>query len=373
MKVLLKIPLSTYSGYGNDGIGMTQAFIRSGADVYLQPTGVEAPLPADVAALLTKELRAPFDLFINHVDPGLLECRPEISANVGLTVAWSMWEYTNLKNLAKPARKTLRKRMKHFDAFVGYSDLDNAMADYYDGPILTQQGGFDPAGWEPIARDWHEDNFYFFMIGVLSERKDPFRAIRAFAELQREHEDFRQHARLSLKTTAPGLHSKMEEAYPGLRIYYDIWPVETVKAFYRDQHVLLAPSRGEGKNMPALEFMSTGGAVIATDFAGHKQWLSSQYAYPLNYALEPVDTDHPETFNARADVDHLKELMLHTFRNRDEARQKGELASKVIPMTHSWDTVIRRLIEQLREKVPEKGERLHLLAQMALQEAHRGE
>ena len=72
LKVLLKTPMSVYTGYGNDGIGIARALMRSGADVYLQPTHVDAPLPEDIAMLLTKRLVAPFDLMIHHVDPAQL-------------------------------------------------------------------------------------------------------------------------------------------------------------------------------------------------------------------------------------------------------------------------------------------------------------
>ena len=63
-------------------IGLAQALTRYGADVYLQPTHVDAPLPKDVANLLTKELDAPFDLYINHIDPSQLTCDDEIKRNV---------------------------------------------------------------------------------------------------------------------------------------------------------------------------------------------------------------------------------------------------------------------------------------------------
>jgi len=377
MKVLLKIPLSRYSGYGNDGIGLAQALMRWGADVYVSPTHVDSGLPEDVAMLLSKELRAPFDLFINHVDPMALEAKEEVVRNCGVSIAWTMWEYSNVLNMDKKPLKTLRKRLKRFDAFVGYSDIDvDSFRPYYKGPIFVQQGGFDPTEWPELPRDWDCREFYFFMIGVLSERKDPFVAIEAFNRAKQADPEFDRWARLSLKTTAPGLHHKIEDLYrqtdpetgqeyTSLRVFYDIWPTSVVKEFYKVQHVLLAPSRGEGKNMPALEFMSTGGTVIATNWAGHKQWLSPDYAYPLNYSLAPESIYHKETLNARADVQHLAELMLHCFRNRAEVREKGHIAAQVVPASHSWDKVVENLFLKLREALPEKGERLWTLAQMA--------
>lgn len=369
MKILLKIPMSIYSGYGNDGIGIARALIASGADVYLMPTSVQAPLPADVAELLTKELVAPFDLTIVHVDPAALIATEELRAISTLLIGWTMWEFTNLGNLA--GRSKLKKNLKHFDAIFGYDEVScAALSEYYSGPVLTQQGGFWPEDWPEVERDWNEDNFYFCMVGMLHIRKDPFVSIQAFTELKAEHSDFDKHARLSLKTQVPGLHSKMEEAFPGLRIYYDVWSHETLAAFYASQHVLLAPSRGEGKNMPALEFQSTGGVVIATNWGGHRQWLHPSYSYPLDYTLEPVDEYTPNTLNARADVEHLKSLMLHAFRNRSELADKGHLAASVIPSMSSWPKVMEKLFEKI-ETLP-GGKAFGMRAAIARQEMDRG-
>lgn len=351
MRVLLQVPLSPYSGYGHDGIGIARALIRAGVDVYLHPTAVQAPLPKDVTDLLTKEVRAPFDLVLIHVDPMAMNAPEHVKTSADLVVGWTMWEYSNLKNA--PRRTTQRKRWKNFDAMVGYDQVTvEGLRDYYSGPLIVQQGGFWPQDWEPVERDWDDPRFFFCQIGVLNERKDPFVSIKAFAALRNEHADFAEYARLSLKTVTPGLHSKMEDVFPGLRIFYDSWPQATVKQFYQNSHVLLAPSRGEGKNMPALEFLSTGGTVIATNWGGHREWLHPDYAYPLDYTMAPVNTQFPNTFNARASVEHLKELMLHTFRNRDEARRKGEIGSMIIPQISSWDVVVRRLFEKIGDQVP---------------------
>lgn len=363
MKVLVKTPASPFSGYGQDGCGILRALVRLGADVYWQPGAIQAPLPPDVAALLTKTVEAPFDLVLHHVDPTSLEATVAEAQVCPMIVGWTMWEYTNFKNL--PGRTKFRKKYQRFNAVVGYDDVTcDGFKEHYKGPILQVQGGFDPEGWPEIERDWNEEQFYYCMIGMLHERKDPFASIRAFSELKHEYPEEFEPARLSLKTQVPGLHSAMEQVYPWLRIYYDIWPTEKVRQFYAAHHVLLAPSRGEGKNVPALEFQSTGGVVIATNWGGHKGWLDPSYAYPLDYSLAPVSPKYPTTLNARADVEHLKELILHTFRNRGEAREKGRLAAQVIPPACSWDAALNRLLLSLKEHV-EGGERLWTLAQMA--------
>lgn len=367
MKVLLRLPLSPFSGYGNDGIGICRALIRMGADVHVDPTVVQAPLPPDVAALLTKTAQAPFDLAIVHVDPGMIDVSEEMRRSAKMVIGWTMWEFSSFGNLK--GRSTLKSRLKNFDAMIAYDDVSaDCIRPYFSGPVIVQQGGFWPEDWPEIQRDWYDDNFRFCMVGMLTDRKNPFAAVRAFNELYEEHEDFAAKARLSLKTMAPGLHSSMEQVYPGLRIYYDIWDHKTLTNFYAAHHVLLAPSRGEGKNMPALEFQSTGGTVIATNWGGHKQWLMEGMNYALDYSLEPI-APGSSVKNAVASVEDLKAKMLYLFRNRTAAREAGSLAARTVPAMASWPRVIDLLFEKLHRQVP-GGDRLWSLRSLLREEVN---
>ncbi len=348
LKVLLKLPLNPYSGYGSDGIGIAQAMMKAGIDVYLDPTHVSAPLPENVAKLLTKRLVAPFDLLIHHVDPGQLGLSPEARRAAKVTAAWTMWEYSSLDNLKN--RRTLKKRLKDYDLVLGYDTVTrDAFAPYVTTQSAVLQGGFWPDLWPAVQRDWTGDRFGFCMVGALHQRKDPFVAIQAFQELKAEHPEEFEGAELHLKTNQLGLHPLMEKWVPKLRVHYNVWPVEILRDFYAAQHCLLAPSRGEGKNLPALEFQSTGGVVIATNWGGHTQWQSTVYGYPLDYILAPESPTLPDCLSARASKEHLKELMLHVYRHRDEARRKGEIASTQIGQSCSWESVIDRLFLKLKD------------------------
>lgn len=360
MKVLVKTPLNPYSGYGQDGIGIVRSLLRMGLDVYVDPSFVQPPLPPEVASTLTKRLQAPFDLLIHHADPAQLGISPEARKAAKVTMAWTMWEMTSLDNCK--GRSKLRKALRNYDAVFGYDSVSSgALAPYV--PASTQaatlQGGFWPEEWPAVQRDWHSERFGFCMVGALHQRKDPFVAIQAFKELKDEYPQEFDGAELHLKTNVPGLHMAMEQWVPKLRVHYNVWMREILQEFYASQHVLLAPSRGEGKNMPALEFMSTGGAVIATNFGGHKQWLSSAYAYPLSCDLVPESPEMPNCLSARAHKDVLKNLMWHTFNNRDEVKMKAEQASRLIPAMCSWEAVMDRLFLKLGELVPGGDRLLH--------------
>jgi glycosyltransferase involved in cell wall biosynthesis len=352
MKVLIQGPFTPFLGYGKDLIGMTEALINWGADVYIQPTSVQPPLPQNVAYLLTKELKAPFDLAIVHIDPGQLKVRPETRRAAKHVIGWTMWEWSSLDNLESLDQMLSEGWLNDFDAIVAYDDVTKqAFAEYYDGPIPVVQGGYEPVLWPKMERDWF-GRFGFCMVGQLHDRKDPFAAIQAFQELKAEYPEEFEPAELHLKTNIPGLHSAMEDLIPKLRIHYAVWDHDTMVAFYEKQHVLLAPSRGEGKNLPALEFQTTGGAVIATNWGGMAQWLNSSYSYPLNdITMGMDDPSIPTAQNARVSIEELKATMLHVFRNRAEVKRKADIASMTIPRMLNWDTVVERFLRVVTKQV----------------------
>src|SRR6266566_7901501 len=179
MKFLVKTPLSAYSGYGQDGIGILRALMNAGHDVYIQPMHVDAPLPFDVARLLTRRLVAPFDVLLHHTDPGQLMLTPEARRAAKVTVAWTMWETSTLDNLKN--RRLLPKKLKSYDLILGY---DSVCAEAFRPYVRTSkleilQGGFWPEDWKYVERNWFSDRFGFCMVGQLHERKDPFAAIQA--------------------------------------------------------------------------------------------------------------------------------------------------------------------------------------------------
>ena len=371
LKVLLHSALARYSGLGNDGIDLAGALIRKGVDVYVNPVTAQPPLPQEVAELLTKTLDAPFDLMIVHTDVGGIDIAPAHRNAADLVVGWSMWEFSTLDNLA--GRSHFKKRMKNLDALVGYSQVST---EAFRGlaprglPLATLQGGYDAERWPQVERDWTSDSFRFVMNGVMNARKNPYAAIAAFAELKQEHPEEFEPAELHIHTRMQTLPPELMQRVPKLWIYYETLTDAEMLLFYRIGHALIATSRGEGKNLPALEMLSTGAPVLYTDWAGHQEWGSSDYAYPLRMELRPVAArGNPECKWAEVDQRHLKETMLHCFRNRAEVRDKGLIAAQTIPRTHSWEHVIDRFFDLLPELVPGKGHEVKLKYDEALRQA----
>lgn len=355
-----------------DGFGLARALHRWGCDVYLQPTWLDVPVPRDLLPLFAKELRAPFDLLINHWDPGNLLITPEARQCTRVAVAWTMWEFAGgpgkdgkgVSGLVPHCdrRATLRKRLRWYDLVLGYDPVSLAALEPYIPPKVHRgvlQGGYDAGEWKKAERDWFSERFGFIMHGALNDRKCPWTAIEAFQALKFEKGADFEGATLALHTNAPGkLFPELNEPFKAskIRVFVDAFDRPTLDDFYSAGHCLLAPSRGEGKNLPALEFQATGGVVAATNFGGHTMWMNGDYAYPLDYELAPTFPDKPwGAHDARVSVEHLKEVIWHVYTHRAEARQKGELASRLIPQMCDWSVVAENLFRRIGDQVAGPG------------------
>jgi glycosyltransferase involved in cell wall biosynthesis len=374
LKVLLSCPVNTVTGYGVDGVELAQALMEWGADVYLHPSGIHPPLPADISALLTKPIPEHVDLLISHRCPQELAASPEsagLYSVATVALAWSMWEWSSLDNIdevsqsncehAFKARDHMEKALSRFDGVLAYDEVSQQALAPYHARVDILQGGCRAL--PEVRRDWDAKPFRFLMLGALSSRKNPFAAVLAFKKLREAGE--LENAQLVLKTTIPGLHPSMEQWCPGLKIIGELWSVDQVHELYRQSHVLLAPSWGEGKNRPAIEFATSGGAVAATMIGGHAQWMSPEYTWPLRFNLEETS---PGALAAVVDSDHLAETMLALYTDRAETARRSAVAARVLPGVVSWERVLERLMLKLRDIAGPRGEEVATLMRVCKRE-----
>ena len=111
--------------------------------------------------LFGKTLQGPFDLTINHWDPAHLEITRQGREATRLAVAWTMWEMDGMshcENLEDRKDENgrehdgLAKRLRWFDAVLGYSDVTMRSLDPYIPEGVHRgvlQGGFEASEWKP--------------------------------------------------------------------------------------------------------------------------------------------------------------------------------------------------------------------------------
>lgn len=267
--------------------------------------------------------------------------------------------YPHAQNLRKgKENEGLRERLQWFDMVLGYDEVSlSAFAPFIPSHVHggVLQGGYESKLWKPVERDWHGDRFQFIMHGALNQRKAPWTAIQAWHKLKAEKGEAFAGARLALHTSLPGvLFPELNPSFEhvGIKVFCSAIDMAGLRDFYAAGHCLLAPSRGEGKNLPALEFMTTGGAVAATNFGGHVNWLSDDWAYPLDYQLGPTFASCPwGAHDAKVSEDHLADVIWHIYTHREEARQKALRAQEVIPKMCDWSVVVENLFRRIRDTV----------------------
>lgn len=202
MRVILRSPLSPWSGYGRDGIGLSQALLDRGHDVMLAPSAVHPPIPRDVAGLLCDPV-VHADLALHHIEPHLLELKESDALMARRNIAWTMWGYKRLPVASWVEAFT--EQTQRFDYIAVYDpDSVEAFTPVVDpDKLLMVQGGYAAEDWgRPEARPEAGSPYVFGMVGRLTVRKGVYRAFKAFWELAEEHGD-EFAATLELYSTEP--------------------------------------------------------------------------------------------------------------------------------------------------------------------------
>lgn len=379
MRVFLSSQFDRFSGYGNDAVDIAIGLSRLGVDVVPWPTKVIPGLPRELTRLLEKDPTGGYDVVLSFAPP--FDVHPDELVHLGApSVGWSMWEtsalttadmlnhgfgdYTEREEPPEHLGGGAVCETEYIDRWWSWSKhtplhrgLDRMLVtcpmnvDAFHAvdraiPIDVLPCGVDVDHFEFVDRPVDRP-LTFGMIGMLAGRKDPMLMVEAWRQLKEERPDF--DARLELKTSCPGLHPAMADLYPDLTIHDRAWSPQRVKDWYADVDVLVSVSRGEGNNKPAMEFMATGGPVIASDWSGHQNWLYPDSGWPLPGVLRPVSIHTPDVLDFRVDIDALKAALLDAWENRTETAEKGRRAARQIRGSLSWEIVCDKLARVLAE------------------------
>lgn len=362
LRVVLRAAFDVYSGYGNDAVDMAVFMDRAGVDVLPWPTLMRPGVPERFAKMLMRDPRGEKDVLLAFGPPDTL--RPWEFTNLApKTVGWTMWERlpyrvadvmqdqywldTDPGTTAPYWARAHQKRM-----FAGLDELivtcpmnvEAFRAVDEEVPITVLPNGIDPDKWTPVRRDPSRP-MTFLMIGMLNGRKNPFALLEAWRDVKKMKPEF--DARLHLHTLAPGLHPTIADGAYGPDITITARPLspEQVHGLYLDCDVLVSTSRGEGNNKPAMEFMASGGTVLAPRWGGHENWMHKDVTYEIPYTLEESQV----TGAVDAAVDHagLMDGLIECWENRSEVSQKGWAAASFIRTSLGWPVVVERLIKRL--------------------------
>lgn len=340
MKILLRTPIDQVTGYGRDGIGLAQALLDRGHDVRLSPTSVGVPIPRDIAGLLTYDLDGPFDVAIHHLEPATVNLSKSEADMARINIFWSMWEWESIDPSVIDWATTFEQRIQHFDHVVAYDSQSlNAFAPYTNAETHVVQGGYTSEFWPLVSRtiNSNEKPFVFGMNGKLTVRKGVYTAYMAFNRFKEKYPD--ANAELVLHSSAQVFPQGMPLS-EGVTVIEKRWTQDQVKEFYSSIDCFLAPSWGEGKNLPPMEALSCGVPVILSDIPAHKAWANSSIA---TFVATTDKFCIPGHKGAYVDPEDLADLMYEHYTNRFQNLSKAMSGSRTVASSMDWFRCIERL------------------------------
>jgi len=118
--------------------------------------------------------------------------------------------------------------------------------------------------------------------------------------------------------------------------------LQQLPRLYRAADAFVLPSRGEGWGRPHVEAMSMGLPVIATNWSGSTEFLSTHCALPLGIeGLSAAEGAPPGHLWADPSVSHLRSLMRWAFENPSKAKALGARAREEMVTRFSPQVVAR--------------------------------
>jgi glycosyltransferase involved in cell wall biosynthesis len=214
-------------------------------------------------------------------------------------------------------------------------------------PIKVLHHGVDHRQFPYLERP-RRQTYTFGSFGDFSARKGIDILIRAFQDEFLPGEA----VRLVLKSTVrPPAYAVKD---PRVTVFSAFLDPAGLVTFLHGLDAFILPSRGEGFGLCALEAMSTGLPVIATNWSGPAEYMNPEYSFPLSFHL--VDAQGTESKNIRhfgqwaePDYDHLRFLLRWLYEHAAEAADKGRAAAQRVREHWTWERVAAQLVQNLDE------------------------
>lgn len=252
-------------------------------------------------------------------------------------------------------------RFNYFDeVWVGSNFVQAALAPAAPIPIVTMRVPIIDPGPSTMTRTDlalpTDKHLFLFVFDGLSyvERKNPLGLIQAYRTAFEP--DFKD-TTLIIKATnlshnpelARWLRKEMKSV-SGILIDRYTGRDELNGLFHAcDTYVSL--HRSEGFGMTMAEAMILGKPVIATAYSANMDFMSPANSYPVPYRLVELEADYGpyKKGNLWADPDIVEAatIMKRVIDNRDEARQKGQLAKQDIERFYGVETISQAIIKRL--------------------------
>lgn len=222
-------------------------------------------------------------------------------------------------------------------------------------PVHVVPLGISPAFHESVRRKLPrklsaETPFKGLVIGDRGNRKNFHEAAMAW------HKAFGDDPRyqLTIKTRSDAMTRINPEtgesvhfgiSNPNMRLIEEDYTDEQLATLYREHHLMIFPTRGEGFGLPPREFAATGGVVLATEWGGTADDIA-QWGVPIPAHLETAWQGTPKFYGncgewGAPDMDAMPILLKQVAGNYDDYASAAIRAAGYVQTHYTWQRFVR--------------------------------
>lgn len=323
MRIFLHSAFDTISGYGNTATNLAVELEKCGVDVYPICKGIGFEMPDEFTNLFLKKNPQGlyFDYYINFDVPKNLD----VATNFGICnkkIAYTMWEQTKLTNDFK------KNNFNKFDYLVVPCEMNiEPFSDFFKKNIYINPLGVDTKFYTPVNRILNDDSLKVCVNGAMTYRK----GVDILIDVMLDERIKRLPIYFNIKNSQQTIHPAIIENNPNIKIYEGVWNKFGVRNFYELNDVMLALSRGEGYNQPAVEFLRTGGVVVTHNWGGHAVWANSEFCKLIPYKLVSVqnwDNVNKDSKWAEVNKEDVINALISLYENKSQLKTLSNNAVK---------------------------------------------
>jgi glycosyltransferase involved in cell wall biosynthesis len=247
--------------------------------------------------------------------------------------------------------------------------IAGAMKKAFAKPVFTMNPGVELAEFEPLGKKHFglsESKFTFgfvFDMNSRMQRKNPLSLIEAFRRAFGPNEP----VELVVKVSPPESYYQDQwrllrdtiAATPNVKLLDRVLTRAELLALLDATDCGVSLHRSEGFGLTCAESMLLGKPVIATGYSGNLDFMTAENSYLVDYRLvelnEDIDPYSKGSVWAEPSVEHASELMRHVYKNREEARAKGERGQADLRANLSVDVAGARMRARLEAIAKSRG------------------
>lgn len=118
-------------------------------------------------------------------------------------------------------------------------------------------------------------------------------------------------------------------------------------ALYRDHHIVVQPSRGEGFGMVPLEARAAGVPVVATVCTGHAEHMKADDlgVVVIDHGPDAIVNDGPGALAPTVTADAVTDALGRAYRDHHALVNAAHAAAVAVRKTWSWRAVTKRFLD----------------------------